>query len=113
MEDRERLEARRCETRVWRETSGWLSEWDWELDGEREVWLRLVDSSGEVDILESYYSSFVRLMLKAADGTCKSMGTFLIEIPTGGINIRDHSVWPFVTRLCPSLKLRSSKIVVG
>lgn len=49
IDDRERLDARRWETRVSREMS-WR-EWDWEADGERDARLR---SSGDVDIVQGW-----------------------------------------------------------
>ena len=43
MDDRERLDARRWNTRVSRDTSLCAIELDCEADGESEAWLRLID----------------------------------------------------------------------
>lgn len=47
MEDRERFEARRCETSLSREMSLCAMELDWEAEGESEAWLLVM---GEADI---------------------------------------------------------------
>lgn len=52
MEDKDRLDARRCSTSVCRETSGWwLIECEGDWDGDKEALLRLAGSLGEVDML--------------------------------------------------------------
>jgi hypothetical protein len=51
IEDKERFEAKRCDTRVSRGMSCCAIERDWELDGESEALLRLM--GGEADMLET------------------------------------------------------------
>lgn len=54
MEDRDRLDARRCSTSVCRETSGWwLIEWEGDCAGDKEAWLPVAGSLGEVDMLNA------------------------------------------------------------
>lgn len=51
IEDKERFEARRWDTRVSRGMSCCGIERDWELDGESEAWERLM--GGEADMVET------------------------------------------------------------